>query len=136
MKYLNKKSNKWIYRILLFLLLIWIFIGIIQVFNSIVANEEISITAILLPTILCIFLANLNSIAYDNSNIYIINYKGTKIYRLEDFDKIKPVISFLNYHWIYFKSNKKYLFYVGSMNIMGSFDSEEIANQMTKDLSI
>lgn len=135
MKYISKKSNKWVYRAILLFFSIWVINEVVQIYDSIRAGGDFTFSGLIIPSLICLFLTKLNTISYDNINIYIINYKGTQIHSRVDFDKIIPVISFLNFHWISFKSiGKKYLFFAGNMNIIGSLDSEEVAKQLTLEV--
>ena len=137
MKYISKNSNKWIYRIILIFFSMWIIIELIQILDSIKAGENITFLGLVIPFLICLFLTQLNTVSYDDSDVYIINYKGTRTHPRIDFDKIIPVISFLNFYWVCFNSNKeRYLFFAGNMNIIGSFDSESVAKQLTIEVKI
>lgn len=135
MKYISKKSNKWVYRTLLLFFSIWVINEIVQIYESIRTGENFTLSGLIIPFLLCLLLTKLNTVSYDNINIYIINYTGVQSYSRVDFDKIIPVTSFLNFHRICFKSiGKKYLFFAGNMNIIGSLDSEEVAKQLTLEI--
>lgn len=83
-----------------------------------------------------LFFLKLNALSYDKSNIYVINYKGKFIYPKNDFKKVVPVINGISLYWLYLNSEKrKYLFYLGNMNVFSSFNSEEVAKNITEEIS-
>jgi len=135
MKYLTKKSSKWMFRFVLLVLLTGLIISCVELWDSIKEDNEVSITGVVIFGVLITLFTKLNGVSYDKSNIHIVNFRGTFIYPKNDLMKVTYVVNGVSLFMLSFKSDKRqYLFYFGNINLLGSFNSRQVANEIMNEI--
>ncbi|MDR6561260.1 MULTISPECIES: hypothetical protein [unclassified Arcicella] len=129
-QYIGARASVWMYRIIFFVFVLLFMIESVFFFIS-----DLSVYIYLISIIGLMFFMNINSISYNEKNIYICNYKGKKTYlRSVDFS-IEPIVFFLDFYWVKFsETNEKYLFSPQIGQIFGTTDSGSTAKEIEKML--
>lgn len=129
-QYIGARTSVWMYRITFF-----VFVSLFMIESVFFFISDLSVYIYLISIIGLMFFMNINSISYDEKNIYIFNYKGKKTYlRSVDFS-IEPIVFFLDFYWVKFsETNEKYLFSPQIGQIFGTTDSGSTAKEIEKML--
>ncbi len=127
-KYIGAKTSVWMFQLAFF---IFLMIFILQTIYFFVSESSFSIFPF---SFICLFFfMKINTLSYDENNLYVTNFKGKRTYlRSADFS-VEPIVFFLDFYWIKFSTtNEKYLFTPQIGQIFGTSNCESTAKEMEK----
>ncbi len=127
-KYMGAKTSVWMFQLAFFIFLLIFILQTIYFFIL-----EPSLSTFPFSFIGLFIFMKINTLSYDENNLYVTNFKGKKSYlRSTDFS-VEPIVFFLDFYWIKFSTtNEKYLFTPQIGQIFGTSNCESTAKEMEK----